>query len=100
MVSSLTAAASVVLLISSATRASSFLKIKEKQFTDKKNGLPTKCPPYSLLDSSRQQLESAKVIGSLLVIIRRSLGLDPRQEPHTCNIHLSCSLRKLCHENY
>lgn len=36
MVSSLTAAASVVLLISSATRASSFLNIKEKQFTDKK----------------------------------------------------------------
>ena len=65
-----------------------------------KNGLPTKCPPYSLLDSSRQQLESTKVIGSLLVIIRRSSGHDPRQEPHTCNIHLSCSLRKLCHENY
>ena len=45
-------------------------------------------------------LESTKVIGSLLVIIHRFLGLDPRQEPHTCNIHLSCSLRKLCHENY
>ena len=102
MVSSLTAAASVVLLISSATRASSFLNIKKKKNNlPIKNGLPTKCPPYSLLDSNRQQLESTKVIGSLLVIIHhRSLGHDPRQEPHPCNIHLSCSLRKLCHNNH
>ena len=81
----------------------SFIILKNKKKKNNlpiKNGLPTKCPPYSLLDSSRQQLESTKVIGSLLVIIHRSLGHDPRQEPHTCNIHLCCSLRKRCHENH